>query len=194
MQNSTSYWASNQINVLIGLIIFVFISCKTGTSTVIFHTDFGEMTVDLLPDIPANLFGQLQRMTELKGDSIQVAKILHDGFLELGYNAPENSTGNGPALSGQFVWSEGRFYLIQGRKLTEADLVKWEKLRGITIAPGFRELYLKNGGTLQLGSKCLLLGKLIAGKEVLDRIAALPTDANGRPLQMVRIKPRIGEK
>ena len=54
-----------------------------------------------------------------------------------------------------------------------------------------REAYINNGGIHHLDKEYTVFGEVIEGFDVIDKIAALPTDKNDRPLTDVRIKVRI---
>lgn len=80
------------------------------------------------------------------------------------------------------------FYVVQGSAHTEADLVKLEGNMGRQIKPEHRSAYLAKNGLPQMDGRCTVIGRLVKGKDVLDRIAALPRDVLGRPLKDVRIE------
>jgi len=155
------------------------------------------MTVSLLPKLPAVEAESVAQLLASPPDSIAVSKVLHDGFIEL--SSPMlalNTTTvaqDQAAVSGAFVRCNNRFYIVQGRIHTDATLDKWEQMTGRKIAPACREQYKQKGGALQLEGKCCVLGILRSGKEVLDRIAALPNDANGKPLQAVPLRIEGGQ-
>lgn len=54
-----------------------------------------------------------------------------------------------------------------------------------------RKAYTEQGGVHHLDQEYTVFGEVIDGFEVIDRIAALPTDGNDRPLADVKIKVRI---
>jgi hypothetical protein len=168
-----------------------FIACKSSTSTVIFHTEMGEMTVGVLPGISTAAASRLEILLKSNQDSLAIGKVLHDAYIQI--NAPVEAVEpsgpfDRPATSGAFVLAGTRFYLIQGRKQTDATLDKWEQTTGRKIPQAFREQYKQLGGALQLEGRCVVLGTLRAGQPVLDRIAALPSDSAGQPLRAVSLR------
>jgi len=54
-----------------------------------------------------------------------------------------------------------------------------------------REAYINLGGSHHLDKEYTVFGEVIEGLEVIDKIAALPTDKNDRPITDVKIKVRI---
>ncbi|MFT3740802.1 MAG: peptidylprolyl isomerase [Breznakibacter sp.] len=82
------------------------------------------------------------------------------------------------------------------------DSVKWVNLRNkavteaekaaagqppVVIPEPIREVYQSLGGTPHLDGEYTVFGEVVSGLEVIDKIAALPTDANNRPAQDVKM-------
>ena len=81
--------------------------------------------------------------------------------------------------------SHGEFFVVLGRAQTKATLDATEQKTAVRLSEKDRELYLKQGGLPQLQGRCAVFGKVTAGMEVAQKIAALPRDAQERPLQPV---------
>ncbi len=56
-----------------------------------------------------------------------------------------------------------------------------------------RDAYINQGGVHHLDKEYTVFGEVIEGLDVIDKIAALPTDKSDRPLKDVRIRVRILE-
>lgn len=54
-----------------------------------------------------------------------------------------------------------------------------------------REAYINQGGIHHLDKEYTVFGEVVEGFDVIDKIAALPTDSDDRPLTDVKIKVRI---
>ena len=81
--------------------------------------------------------------------------------------------------------SSSQFYIVQGRvfSLEELDLMAQRGM--ININKEKTELYSTLGGTPHLDGSYTVFGEVLEGFEVLDRIAAVDTDTNDRPLEDV---------
>ncbi|MFT3826767.1 MAG: peptidylprolyl isomerase [Chitinophagaceae bacterium] len=102
--------------------------------------------------------------------------------------AARNSDSENP----QKASSSTQFYIVQGRVFTDAglDSVETIRLKGRKLPTAHRAVYKTLGGSPHLDQNYTIFGEVIAGLNVIDSIAVVPTGGrqNGdRPLQDVRI-------
>jgi peptidyl-prolyl cis-trans isomerase B (cyclophilin B) len=88
--------------------------------------------------------------------------------------------------------SGSQFYIVQGKKFTDAglDSVEAYRLNGRKIPQEQREVYKTIGGTPHLDQNYTVFGEVVRGLDVVDKIAAVQTSRNqdrDRPLEDVRI-------
>jgi peptidyl-prolyl cis-trans isomerase B (cyclophilin B) len=87
--------------------------------------------------------------------------------------------------------SGSQFYIVQGKKFTEAGLDSVETLRlnGRKLPAPHREVYKTVGGTPHLDQTYTVFGETVSGMNLVDSIAATPTGRTppDRPLTDVRI-------
>lgn len=77
--------------------------------------------------------------------------------------------------------SGSQFYIVQGREFTPDMLEMMEKDRDLPFSPEAIEAYTTVGGTPHLDGGYTIFGEVVEGLEVVDLIAALPTDSYNRP-------------
>jgi peptidyl-prolyl cis-trans isomerase B (cyclophilin B) len=86
--------------------------------------------------------------------------------------------------------SGSQFYIVQGKKFTEAglDSVETNRLKR-RLPEAHRDVYKTIGGTPHLDQNYTVFGEVVSGLEVVDRIAAEPTSKTppDRPVADVRI-------
>lgn len=93
--------------------------------------------------------------------------------------------------------SNCQFYIVHGKKLTEADLENVYKTRVQPVNPDFKytaaqkEIYARLGGTPFLDQNYTVFGEVISGLDVIDKIAKVAKGPADRPLQNVRMKIRL---
>lgn len=82
--------------------------------------------------------------------------------------------------------SASQFYLVQGRVYTpqEIDMLR---ARGIKISPENAEIYTTIGGTPFLDGEYTVFGEVVDGLDIIDKIAAQPTDPRDRPLEDIHM-------
>jgi hypothetical protein len=81
-----------------------------------------------------------------------------------------------------------RIYMVQGRPLTEPALEAFATDNKFIYSNSDRERYLKYGGSPQLDGVGIPIGVVIDGLEIIDKLAALPTDAHHKPLKPLQLK------
>ncbi|OCX50256.1 peptidylprolyl isomerase [Mucilaginibacter sp. PPCGB 2223] len=82
--------------------------------------------------------------------------------------------------------SGSQFYIVEGKRYTDADLDKTEKLprfngMNYKIPASQREIYKTVGGTPSLDRNYTVYGEVVTGLDMVDRIAAVPKDERDRP-------------
>jgi len=83
-----------------------------------------------------------------------------------------------------------QFYLVQGRKYSAKELDRLEELKfdGRKIPDYQRKVYETTGGTPFLDHNYTVFGEVVKGLDLIDSIAALPTDSNDRPVQNIAME------
>lgn len=95
----------------------------------------------------------------------------------------------GDAANPKKASSGSQFYIVQGKKFTDAGLDSLEtfRLKGRKIPAAQRSVYQTAGGTPHLDQNYTVFGEVISGLNVVDSIAAVKTDQNDRPLDDIKI-------
>ena len=189
----------------------------------VIYTAFGNMTVRLYNDTPKHRDNFIRLAESGFYDSLLFHRVVLDFMIQGGdpesKNAPKNKQlGNGgpgydiapeiraPHLKGALAAARfpdavnpgkrsngSQFFIVQGTVQTEAGLDELEKQTGVQMTPHIRAMYLRRGGAPFLDGRYAVFGEVIDGLEVIDRIAAVPRDANDRPLEDIRMRIEIVE-
>ena len=75
-----------------------------------------------------------------------------------------------------------QFYIVQGRKWTDAELNNLEIQSGIKYPVAQRNIYKTQGGTAQLDMAYTVFGEVESGLEVIDKIASVQKGMADRPI------------
>lgn len=91
---------------------------------------------------------------------------------------------------------EGQFYVVDGKKYTDAQLDDFEKRvgKGFQFSADARKIYKEVGGTPSLDQNYTVFGQLVKGFDALDQIASTPKNKTDRPLVKVKIKVSVLSK
>lgn len=84
-----------------------------------------------------------------------------------------------------------QFYVVQGKKWTDADLNNMEMQQSRKYSPAQRNMYKTMGGTPFLDMGYTVFGEVEKGFEVIDKIASVPKAPGDRPLGDVRMKIEV---
>lgn len=85
--------------------------------------------------------------------------------------------------------SGSQFYIVQGQKFTDEQLNMFEQSgKRIKFSQEHRNIYKTIGGTPHLDYSYTVFGEITDGLDVIDKIAAVPTDQRDRPIADVVIK------
>lgn len=87
--------------------------------------------------------------------------------------------------------SGSQFYIVQGKPVTEAALRQIEGRHGKPYPEHVISAYLKHGGTPFLDQDYTVFGRVVEGLDVIDKIAAVSTNVQNRPLVDVKMKIRV---
>lgn len=81
-----------------------------------------------------------------------------------------------------------QFYIVSGRRYSDKELDELEQQNDYTFSAEQRQVYKTTGGAPHLDGTYTVFGEVISGMEVVDKIAAVETDNDWRPLKDIRLK------
>lgn len=186
------------------------------------RTTLGDMTIRLSDSTPLHRDNFLKLVKKKYYDSVLFHRVIRDFMIQAGDPDSKNaapgkglgSGGPGYRIPAEFrptlfhkkgviaaardnnpekSSSASQFYIVQGKKFSDAGLDSVETLRlgGRKIPADQRQVYKTVGGTPHLDQNYTVFGQLVRGEGVLDAIAAVPTSKaaadKDRPVQDVRI-------
>ncbi|MGQ8335675.1 peptidylprolyl isomerase [Sunxiuqinia sp. A32] len=80
-----------------------------------------------------------------------------------------------------------QFYIVTGRKYSDAELNDIEKETGYRFSSQQRQIYKTIGGAPHIDGTYTIFGEVTDGMDIADQIAAINVDSDFRPLKDIRI-------
>ncbi len=191
------------------LLFTLFFACRNERQTqAVLHTSMGDIRVRLFDSTPEHRGNFVAAAEFLRDDSLEFYRVERDFTIHFGV-WPVDSMGHDlavpaevkalptggalaavPAENGTF--SDGTdFFIVLDHIQTEASLDELEKKLNRKFTPNERRAYQKHGGLPQLQGQVTVFGEVVQGMEVAQRIAAVPRDAQGHPLRVIRVRIEV---
>ncbi len=181
------------------------------------ETNHGTMRLILFDETPKHKANFLKLVDQKFYDGLLFHRVIEDFMIQGGDPESKNATekqviGKGengykiPAEFNQILFhqkgalaaardnnpnkeSSGcQFYLVQGHKWSAADLTKQELRAARKLTEEQKTVYQTVGGTPHLDGAYTVFGQVINGLSVIDKIGALPRDAQDRPQENITMK------
>lgn len=194
---------------------------KMDTSTyVLITTNLGNIKIKLYDETPQHKSNFIKIIKEGVLDSTLFHRIIPEfmiqggdpdsknaqpgqplGMGSLGYRVPAEfnknlihkkgalaaARDNNPAKAS----SASQFYIVQGKKYTDAELTNMAMQTGNNYTDAQKEIYKTIGGVPFLDMNYTVFGEVVDGLEVIDKIVAAQRDTRDRPLSDIRMKVEI---
>jgi len=183
---------------------------------VLIHTDLGDITVALYNETPKHRdnFIKLVKSGFYNGSIFH--RIIKDfmiqgggtagagGTQDVGYKIPAEivskfyhkkgalaAARQGDQVNPKRESSGSQFYIVQGKKLTDAELDQFSAQTGKKLTPEQRNIYKTIGGTPHLDGDYTVFGEVVSGLDVVDKIAAVATGPGDKPVKDLKMTMKV---
>ncbi len=181
---------------------------------VLIHTDLGDITVALYNETPKHRdnFIKLAKSGFYNGSVFH--RVIKDfmvqgggaagGAQDAGYKVPAEinskfyhkkgalaAARQGDQVNPKRESSGSQFYIVQGKKLTDAELDDFIANTGKKMTPEQRNIYKTIGGEPRLDRDYTVFGEVIKGLDVVDKIAKVPTGPGDKPVKDIKMTMKV---
>jgi len=180
------------------------------------HTDMGDMTAILYNETPQHRDNFVKLVKEGWYENSPFHRVIRnfmiqggqnaDGSLDPGYTVPAEfvagkyhkygalaAARKGDQVNPQKASSGSQFYIVQGQVSTYETLDSYSRRSSVTYTNEQIEAYTTVGGTPHLDGGYTVFGEVIAGFEVIDKIAGVKTDKANKPIEPIVMSIKIIE-
>jgi cyclophilin family peptidyl-prolyl cis-trans isomerase len=181
---------------------------------VLIHTDLGDMKVVLYNETPRHRdnFIKLVKQGLYNGSTFhRIIKQfmiqgggLANGKQDPGYTIPAEfvskyyhkkgalaAARQGDDVNPKKESSGSQFYIVQGKKLTDAEMDQFTAQTGKKMTPEQRNIYKTIGGVPHLDRDYTVFGEVVEGLDVIDKIAAVKTGPGDKPLKAIKMTMKV---
>jgi cyclophilin family peptidyl-prolyl cis-trans isomerase len=181
---------------------------------VLIHTDLGDMKVVLYNETPKHRdnFIKLVKQGSYNGSTFhRIIKQfmiqgggMANGAQDPGYTVPAEfvakyyhkkgalaAARQGDNVNPKKASSGSQFYIVQGKKYTDAELDQFTTQTGKKMTPEQRLAYKTIGGTPHLDRDYTVFGEITEGLDVVDKIAAVQTGPGDKPFKDIKMTMKI---
>jgi len=181
---------------------------------VVIHTSYGDITAMLYNDTPQHRDNFIKLINEGWYEGSPFHRVIKNfmiqgggnanGKTDPGYTIPAEFTTNhfhkkgalsaarmGDQVNPEKRSSGSQFYIVQGQRVDDRTLNAMSKQTGFVYTEEQKQIYKTIGGTPHLDGGYTVFGEVIDGFQVIDLIAAVPTDPGNAPIKKVTMTIEI---
>lgn len=195
---------------------------KGNDNTVVIETEYGNMTVQLFDNTPKHRDNFIKITKDGFYDSTLFHRVIPQFMIQGGDPESKNAAPGAPLGGGDIGYridaeindtnfhrygalaaardnnpnksSSGcQFYIVVGKKYTDAELDNLTQRTGRVYTPAQREVYKTLGGTPQLDGSYTVYGQVTEGMDVAEKIIMEPRNNMDRPDKDIRMKVRMAD-
>lgn len=197
---------------------------KKKNNTVVIETEYGNITLELFDNTPKHRDNFIKLTEKGFYDSTLFHRVIPQFMIQGGDPESKNAASNAMLGNGDVGYridneinqtnfhrygalaaardnnpdksSSGcQFYIVVGKKYTDAELDKLNPRSERVITPEQREVYKTEGGTPFLDGFYTVYGQVIDGMDVVEKIVAEPRNNMDRPNKDIRmLKVRMAKQ
>lgn len=180
---------------------------ENAENEVLIETAYGNIKLTLYDETPLHRANFVKLINEGDVDDAEFYRVVSefmiqggDPALQLPYRIPAEFNkkhihkkgalsmarpiDNNPAMES----SAEQFFIVQGTRYTDADVEAEMKYFGLNLTPEQKQIYMNQGGSMDLDQKFTVFGEVTEGLDVIEKIARLQLQGTESPSKKVPIR------
>ena len=174
---------------------------------VLIETPYGNIALKLYDETPLHRANFVKLIKDGDLDDAEFYRVVNEFMIQGGEMALQLPYRIPPEFNRKYIPKKGtlsmarpidnnpnmessaeQFFIIQGTRYTKEDLEMEMKYFGLTLTPEQKQIYLTEGGSMELDQKFTVFGEVTEGLEVIEKIARLQLPGTEAPSKKVPIK------
>jgi len=174
---------------------------------VLIETPYGNIALKLYDETPLHRANFVKLIKDRDLDDAEFYRVVNEFMIQGGEMALQLPYRIPPEFNRKYIPKKGtlsmarpidnnpnmessaeQFFIIQGTRYTKEDLEMEMKYFGLTLTPEQKQIYLTEGGSMELDQKFTVFGEVTEGLEVIEKIARLQLPGTEAPSKKVPIK------
>lgn len=180
---------------------------------VLIETTYGNITLKLYDETPLHRANFVKLIEDGDLDDAEFYRVVNEFMIQGGEMALQLPYRIPPEFNQKYIHKKGalsmarpidnnpnmessaeQFFIIQGTRYTKEDLEMEMKYFGLTLTPEQKQIYLTEGGSMELDQKFTVFGEVTEGLEVIEKIARLQLPGTEAPSKKVPIKITLQQR
>jgi cyclophilin family peptidyl-prolyl cis-trans isomerase len=174
---------------------------------VLIETPYGNIALKLYDETPLHRANFVKLIKDGDLDDAEFYRVVNEFMIQGGEMALQLPYRIPPEFNRKYIPKKGtlsmarpidnnpnmessaeQFFIIQGTRYTKEDVEMEMKYFGLTLTPEQKQIYLTEGGSMELDQKFTVFGEVTEGLEVIEKIARLQLPGTEAPSKKVPIK------
>jgi cyclophilin family peptidyl-prolyl cis-trans isomerase len=173
-------------------------------TNVTIETSFGTMKLKLYEDTPLHRANFIKLIKEGNFDDGEFYRVVYEFMIQGGEKTLQLPYRIPSEFNPKYIHKKGalsmarmidhnpmmessaeQFYITHGSRYTPEDLGSVMRYLGINLTPEQKEIYMSEGGFMELDQKFTVFGEVTEGLEVIEKIAKQQVQGTESPLRKI---------
>jgi peptidyl-prolyl cis-trans isomerase B (cyclophilin B) len=183
---------------------------QNSETEVLIETQYGNMRIRLYEETPLHRANFIKNIKEGAYEDAEFYRIVYQFMIQAGIHPKELNYDVPAEFNKKYIHKKGalsmarpdennpelqssstEFFIVHGLKYRDYQVADEALQYGLTLTPEQKEIYMTSGGYMSLDQQYTTFGEVVAGLEVIEKIAGLKVHNGDKPLKKIPFKIRV---